>query len=216
MAAEAAKPAAYQIGAGYQLTNITTANDIKPITVINISLNANALFYNRLRLQIGADWWLQTIDFDDMEMVADDVYDNVLEGFPMIAPSNPQDQLTKLEGEIKGFDVPIMAEILLRPSARFNPYLGFGVVGRYYDYYKLEYYFNENGNPIYSYELKDIAAIQRFSFDLWQGKIGLDIKLTKHWLLNTELNYIKSYHQSIFGIRNIQQYGGKIGVKYQF
>jgi hypothetical protein len=64
----------------------------------------------------------------------------------MLEPNHTQDKLTKLEGQVNGFDMPIMAEILLRPDARFNPRLGFGVVGRYYDKYNLEYSIKDYNN----------------------------------------------------------------------
>jgi hypothetical protein len=216
LAAQASKPSVYQIGTGFQLTNITTANGIQPITMMNIGVSGNALFYNRLRLQIGTEWWTQNIHFENMETVADGVYSNILVGFPMLEPNYPQDKLTKLEGQVHGFDVPIMAEILLRPGAKFNPYLGFGVVGRYYDKYNLEHYFKEYNNPAYEYELKEKGTVQQFDFGLWQGKLGFDIRLSEHWLLNTELSYIKSYRQQIFGLRTVEQYGGRVGVKYEF
>jgi len=216
LAAQASKLSVYQIGTGFQLTNITTANGIQPITMMNIGVSGNALFYNRLRLQIGTEWWTQNIHFENMETVADGVYSNILVGFPMLEPNYPQDKLTKLEGQVHGFDVPIMAEILLRPGAKFNPYLGFGVVGRYYDKYNLEHYFKEYNNPAYEYELKEKGTVQQFDFGLWQGKLGFDIRLSEHWLLNTELSYIKSYRQQIFGLRTVEQYGGRVGVKYEF
>jgi hypothetical protein len=216
LAAQASKPSVYQLGTGFQLTNITTANGIQPLTMMNIGISGNALFYNRLRLEIGTEWWTQNIHFENMETVADGVYSNVLVGFPMLEPNYPQDKLTKLEGQVHGFDVPIMAEILLRPGARFNPYLGFGVVGRYYDKYNLEHYFKEYNNQTYEYELKEKGTVQQFDFGLWQGKLGFDIRLSEHWLLNTELSYIKSYRQQIFGLKTVEQYGGRVGVKYEF
>jgi outer membrane protein W len=49
-----------------------------------------------------------------------------------------------------------------------------------------------------------------------QSQLGIDYQIYNHWLLNAELNYLNAYSNQPFGIPNIQQFGGLIGVKYQF
>lgn len=214
--AEASKPSAYQIGASFQFSPILTAKGLDPILAMNTGISANALFFNRLRLGIGADRWLHTINFDAIETAADGVYDDIIPNLTTLNPNNPQDELNKLEGEIRGFDVPLTAEILLRPTARWSPYLGFGVVGRYYDNYNFEHYFYENGSSAYRYEMKVQGQVRQFDLSLWQSKVGMDFKMSNHWLLNGELSYLKSYREQIYGLKNVQQFGVRIGIKYQF
>ncbi|NJN78012.1 MAG: hypothetical protein HC803_06475 [Saprospiraceae bacterium] len=177
---EAAKPTNYQIGIAGQFSNISTANGIKPIGILNVGINGNTTFFNHLRLGIGAEKWTQFVHFENIEAVADGSYGNVFSDLTTLNPYNPQDDLTKLEGQIHGLDFPLSAAILLRPDAKFNPYLGFGIVGRYYGKYKFEQYFYEYGNPIYRYEIKDEGTVKQFDLSLWQTKVGLDFKLSQN------------------------------------
>lgn len=214
---EKATPTNYQIGVGGQVSTIQTANGLNPIIAFNSGISGNALFFNRLRLQAGADYWSNFIQFDHLELTPDGKYDAIISELTTLTPYQPQDKLSKIEGQIHGFDVPLMAEILLRPDKKWNPYVGFGMVGRYYNSYKFEQYFYDAGNPNYRYEIKTpVEYVRRFDFSLWQSKAGFDFALTKHWLLNTEFIYQKSYQEQIFGLKNIQGFGVRIGAKYQF
>jgi len=215
LVANASKPKNYQVGINTQFTGIPTVSNINPAFMTNYGLQGNALFYNRLRLNIGGNYWVQTYKYQNIQNLPDGILDPIISNFPMINPVNPLDELAKVEAYIYGFDIPISAQILLRPSKKWNPYLGFGMIGRYYNNYKLEYYFTDY-TTYYEYEIKAEEKVSHFGFSMLQSQLGIDYQIYNHWLLNAELNYLNAYSNQPFGIPNIQQFGGLIGVKYQF
>ncbi len=214
--AEAGKPTDYQIGAGFQFAVMPTFKEIEPILVMNTGINTNALFFNNLRIGIGVNKWTHSINFENIQQKPDGYYNSILPNFTTLNPTNPQDELTKIEGNVEGFDFPLELKVLLRPNKKWNTYLGFGVVGRYYDNYNFEQYFYEHGNPSYDYEIDDLGRIHRFDWGLWQVKAELDYALSQYWFVNTELSYLKNYQEQVFGLKNLQQFGVRLGIKYQF
>lgn len=215
MLKEAAKPSAYQVGLASKYTYLPTVSGLSPMRITNNGVVANALFFNNFRLQIGAEYWLSTFEAEDIENMADGTITPILDAYPTILPTSPLDELTKIESSTNGFDFPLSAQILLRPKKSFNPYVGFGLVGRYTNNYSAEHYFIDNATS-YEYESKNETAVQRLDIGMWQSQLGMDYQVFDNWLVNVEINYLRSFKAPIFGLTDIQQYGASLGIKYEF
>lgn len=223
MFAEDAKPSAYQVGVNSMFSYLPALNEntdtgfvLVPMTMNNTGIIANATFFKRLRVQVGANYWGQILNDEDYANMSNAFLVN-LSAYPTIEPNNSSDEISKIEIKTYGFDFPVNAQLLLRPNSKLNPYIGFGIVGRYYNNYKQEYYFIDNNNG-YEYELKNEGQPKSFSFGILQSQFGIDYSITDNWLVNAELNlnYIDAFQSQEFGVPHDWQYGVSLGVKYEF
>ncbi|MFK7950036.1 MAG: hypothetical protein AB8G11_20770 [Saprospiraceae bacterium] len=212
---EDAKPSVYQLGFQSKYTFLPTFDYLPSMNMTNNGVIANALFFNNFRLQIGANYWGQFFKVEEVETFADGIITPFIDNYPVVTPVSGLDELTKIEAKIYGFDLPINAQILLRPNAKFNPYIGFGLNGRYINNYELEYYFIDYSTN-YDYEVKSEEKVNNLDFGIWQSDIGMDYKVFDNWLINFEINYLRSFKGQTFGLPNIQQYGASFGIKYEF
>jgi opacity protein-like surface antigen len=105
------------------------------------------------------------------------------------------------------------AQIMLRPNARINPYIGFGIVANYYDDYNFEHYLSRGA---FRYEMDSKGKVETWNFNNWQGSAGVDVALTDNWLLNAAFSYTKPYRTQPIGVENVATVGGLLGVKYAF
>ena len=215
MLKEAAKPSAYQVGVQSKYTISPTYEGLPSMNITNNGVIGNALFFNNLRLQVGANYWYYKYEIEDIKSLADDLITPILEGYPTILPLHTTDELTKIESKSNGFDFPMSAQILLRSQKALTPYIGFGVVGRFVNNYTSEHHFYEDTGDD-DYELGVNELIRSFDTGIWQGQVGLDYKVYKNWLLNIELSYSKNFKTPTFGLTNIQEYGGSVSIKYNF
>ena len=215
MLKEAAKPSAYQVGLQSKYTISRTFEGLPSMNITNNGVIGNALFFNNLRLQVGANYWNYKYEIEDIETLTDDLITPFLESYPTVSPLHSTDELTKIESKSNGFDFPMSAQILLRSQKSLTPYLGFGAVGRFVNNYTSEYHFYEDSGDD-DYELGINENIRSFGVGIWQGQIGLDYNVYKNWLLNVELNYSKNFKTPAFGLTNIQEYGGSVSIKYNF
>ncbi len=215
MLKESLKPSGYQVGVQSIYTSSPVSGGLPVMQISKNGIITNALFFNNLRLQVGANYWDYNYEVEDIEDLADGVITPILEAYPTVLPLSATDQLTKIESSSNGFDVPVAAQLLLRSQKSLTPYIGFGVVGRFTNVYTSEHHFFDYLDDD-DYELSVNESIRSFDFGIWQGQVGLDYNLYKNWLLNIELNYSKSFKTPTFGLPNIQEYGGSMSIKYNF
>ena len=212
---EDAKPSTYQLGIQSKYTFLPTFEGLPAMHITNNGVIANALFFNSFRLQIGANYWLNSFEVDNIETFADGIITPFIDEYPTVLPASPLDELAKVEAKSYGFDFPISAQILLRRDKVFTPYIGFGLKGRFTNSYVQEYYFMDNVSG-YEYEIKEEGVAETFDFGIWESQLGMDYKIYQNWLVNFEINYLRSFKEQMFGLPNIQQYGASLGVKYEF
>jgi len=212
---EEIKPSAYQVGITSRYTYLPTFSGLSPMTITNNGVVANALFFNNFRLQIGAEYWVNRFEVDDIEELEDGIVTPFIDVYPPVYPTSALDELAKIESISGGFDFPLSAQILLRPKRSFSPYIGFGLIGRYTNNYSAEYDFIDNVTAS-EYEVKTEMAVQRLDIGMWQSQLGMDYKISDNWLANFEINYLRSFKAPTFGLTDIQQYGASLGIKYEF
>lgn len=214
---EQAKPTNSQVGLNFQLGFIPAENGVAAVTDLQTGLNASTLFFNRIRLNTGINFWLQSYKYDNLDNLSDEVITGLIANLPTPVPTNPQDDLDKIEGQILGFSFPLTAQVLLgKKNSKWQPFIGFGMIGRYFNHAQFEYYFSDINNIYNTYEVKYPEDIKQFDFNLLTSNIGVSYQLSEQLELETLFNYSKSNVAQPIGIIDLEQFGGQLNIKYNF
>ena len=81
--------------------------------------------------------------------------------------------------------------------------------------HKLEYYFIDDTSN-YEYEVKNKGQINNLNIGVWESQLGMDYRIFDNWLVSGEINYLQSFKNQPFGFSRVWQFGGRVGVKYEF
>jgi len=213
---EKSSPTNHQIGLNFNIGFIPVENNVNSVIDIQSGVNASSLFFERLRLNAGINYWSQTYKYEELTDLSDEILSNIMTNLPTSVPFNGQDELNSIEGQIMGISFPITAQILLgNKISKWKPYVGFGIIGRYFNNAEFEYYYTDYNNSN-TYEVKYPEEIKQFDFNLWTSSFGINYQISEQLELDTSFNFSKSNTTQPIGITNLEQFGGALNLKYNF
>lgn len=172
-------------------------------------------FSDNIRLSVGAILINSIYELDD---IANGQFkDSLFKDLPPLNPFSPDDQLSKVEGNMQFFEFPLEVEYIFLKNKKWRPFIGAGVVARYHFAQSFEYYFLQSPNYVAEYNTgyKD-GKFRAFGLDTWTAKAGVEYSINRHWLARTSFNYANDFNENGIDKRTFQQFGGRLSLMYCF
>ncbi|WP_020536951.1 hypothetical protein [Lewinella cohaerens] len=167
------------------------------------------LSYNRhFSIVLGGEYLANTFDLkhdDDVDFSE----------FPLLPPNTPGDELEKLQGDFRYWQIPLGIKYRMLVKKRLSPYLGVGLMAIRPTQSLLNYEYENSSNDYYSLSQDDLLGKQLLLEDAWL-MLGFDYYLGKNWHILLDANAQWSFHEVNNIIENREFLKIRMGFGYSF
>lgn len=166
------------------------------------------LSYNRhFSIVLGAEYLANTFGLkhdDDVDF----------SGFPLLPPNTPGDELEKLQGDFRYWQIPLGIKYRMLVKRRLSPYLGAGLMAIRPTQSLLNYEYEGNDN-YYLLSQDNMLNHHLLLEDAWL-MLGFDYYLGKNWSVLLDANAQWSFGEANSVIEKREFLKGRLGFGYAF
>jgi hypothetical protein len=172
------------------------------------ALSAELSYSRHLSVVFGAEYLANNFGLKH----DDDVDFN---GFPLVPPNTPGDELERLQGDFRYWQFPLGIKYRMLVKKRLSPYLGGGIMAIRPTQSLLNYEYENSSNDYYSLSQDNLLGRQLMLEDVWL-MLGAEYYLGKNWSVLLDANAQWSFGKANNNIEKREYFKLRLGFGYAF